>query len=189
MKEEKKKVNIEGIHALRKEWENGRMDERKLVALRNKLIELYVGNIANDDEKSLAIDILKRDRSRGRISDFNMELLNRNEINKCKESCFVKIDSAPVVHHLKKHQVCRFFRDVENERYVVFVEREIPTSFQMTEDLIKREERGHFPKEEEYPKPRKLLHRLDLKAREFNAWFEIEDEGILKPQIEEKYTF
>lgn len=188
-KKEETKGNIEGLQALKKEFERGQMAPRKLTALRAKLVELHTAKKDTDEEQSLLVMILKRDRLKGSISDFNTELLNRIEIKKADEQAYVKVDNAPVVHFLSKDQKVKFFKDNDKDRFVVFVERKIPPSHQMTEELLLKEMRGHFASPDEYPKERILLHRLDLTVKEFNAWFQVIDDNDLKPELEETFTF
>lgn len=189
-KEQKEiKDNIADLPLLRKEFERGQMQARKLTALRMKLIELYTAKISTEKENELMTMILKRDHLKGSISDANLEILNRIEVKKADEEAYVKIDNAPSVHFLSKDQKVKFYKDNDKDRFVVFVERRIPPSHQMTEDLLFKEMRGHFAPESEYPKERTLLHRLDLTVKEFNAWFQVIDSDDLKAEKEETFTF
>ena len=183
------KDNINDLPLLRKEFERGQMQTRKLTALKAKLIELYMGEKQSANEFELMLMILKRDRLKGQLNDAHMELLNGIDIKKCEETCFVKVDNAPRVHHLSKDQVCRFYKDNDTDRFVVFVEIKVPPSHQMTYDLLMKEARGHFPSEDMYPKERIRLHRLDLTAKEFHAWFQINSDDILAAEKPEEYTF
>jgi hypothetical protein len=188
--EKEVKENIKDLALLRKEFERGQMPMRKMMALRQKLVELHVAGNITSSEKDMMIIILKRDRVKGGISDYHSEILNRIEVEKCEEEAYVKVDNAPRVHFLSKDQICRYFKDTDKDRFVVFVERSIPPEWQMTTDLLMKEMRGHFAPEDQYPKERKLLHRLDLTEKEFHAWFyPISNDELKAEKQEENYTF
>lgn len=184
------KDNIADLGDLRKEFERAQMPLRKVMALKHKLIELHLADKQTKPEKDLMLTILKRDRLKGSLTDYHSEILNRIEVLTCEEKAVVKVDNAPRVHFLSKDLVCPYYKDNDKDRFVVFVERKIPTEWQMTVDLLMKEARGHFAPEDQYPKERTLLHRLDLTDREFNAWFDIMDLDILKAtKTDETYTF
>lgn len=189
-KPETTKDNIADLSDLRREFERAQMPLRKVMALKHKLIELHLADKQTKSEKDLMLTILKRDRLKGSLTDYHSEILNRIEVLTCEEKAVVKVDNAPRVHFLSKDLVCPYYKDNDKDRFVVFVERKIPTEWQMTVDLLMKEARGHFASEDQYPKERTLLHRLDLTDREFGAWFEIVDTDILKAtKTEENYTF
>ena len=187
------KNNIDGLEALRKEYLMNKMPHRKLLALRTRLVELHLEEKITEAELALMELILKRDAATGKIADAHYEVLNRLEMSRCDEECIVKTTDAPIVHYLSKDQVCKFkivTDDEGNTRYAVYVERVIPPEFQMTRELVLKEQRGHFPDESEYPKARTLIHKLNLKEREFNAWFDIVEDELAKPAKEEiEYRF
>ena len=190
MAKEEKKDTIADLQLLRKEFERGQMPLRKSTALKSKLIELHLASNQTKAEKDLMLIMLKRDRLKGSLSDYHSEILNRIEVNVCDEKAVVKVDNAPRVHFLNKDMVCPFYKDSDADRFVVFVERRIPTDWQMSVELLKREERGHFASEDQYPKERKLLHRLALTQKEFDAWFDILDQDLLKAEtLEKEYVF
>lgn len=184
------KGNIENLASLAKEFETNRMEPRKVVALRSKLIELFKSEKITEQEQKLMETILKRERLKGVISDANLEVINRIEMDRCTDKCRVKSDDVPRVHYLVKDMICKYFKDNENDRFVVFVERVIPPEWQMTRDLVLKEQRGHFADESAYPKEKTLVRRLYLKEAEFKAWFDFEEDLLSeKPAIEEEYTF
>lgn len=186
---EKAEGNIPNLAALSKEFQKNEMEPRKLVALRGRLIELFKGKKITGDEQKLMEMILKRERLKGVIADANLEIINRLEMERCEETCIVRTDDVPRVHHLFRDQICKFYKDNDNERYVVFVERKIPTEWQMTRDLVLKEQRGHFADESEYPKEKTLIHRLNLKEKEFKAWFDFNEDLLSETKKEEEYTF
>lgn len=184
------KDTIPDLQELRREFERAQMPLRKVMALKTKLVELHLADKQSKAEKELMMIILKRDRLKGSLTDYNSELLNRIEVQGCEEKAVVKVDNAPRVHFLTKDLVCPYFKDNDKDRFVVFVERKIPPEWQMSIDLLMKEARGHFAPEDQYPKERTLLHRLDLTDREFHAWFDPQDSDILKAtKTEETYTF
>lgn len=186
------KENIKDLSLLQREFERGMMEDRKLIALRQKLIDLHIAGTSNPGEHNLLVAVLKRDRLKGRLEDIdaNMEILNRIEVEKATEKAYVKIDHPPRVHHLTKNKVCKFFKDNDTDKFVVYVEITIPATHQMTEELIYAEMRGHFKSPDEYPKPKVRLQRLDLQPREFHAWFNIiSDDDLAPTKREEVYTF
>lgn len=168
------------------------MDPRKLIAFRTKLTELYTDKKAIQDEVKALSQLLTRDRKKGTLSDANRQILNEIDLKKCDGVCVVKSADVPSVHYLKDGMECKFFYDTDSERYVVFVEREIPPEHQLTYKIIQKEERGHFPDEKEYPKTKILLHRLDLTSGEFDKWFKVEKDSEsvdLSADEEETYEF
>ena len=186
------KENIAGLEALRKEYESGRMVEKKAIALRRKLVELFTGGINTPQELSLMETILKRERVKGSITPHDDYLYNKLESERCDEKCTVKTKSPPQVHHMVHGMECKFARDVEKNRFIVFIPRVIPTEHQMSRELLLKIERGHPTNESEYPPPRTLIHRIVVSAKEFDAWFEVIEDDILTRPIakrEETYTF
>jgi hypothetical protein len=195
-----KKSNIEQLDALRKEFATGKMVERKLVALRVKLVSLFTEKIITPDEQDLMETILRKDRNRGNINSAYSYLLNAIESERCVDVAFVKVDDAPMVHHLKKHLECKYVYDAEYNdgknkedslgRYYVYVPRTIPTEYQLSAKTVMKELKGHPTDPSDYPPEKVLIHRISLKEREFQKWFEIEDENILNAEkAEPVYTF
>lgn len=192
------KANIEGLEALTVEFRKARMPERKLNALRTKLVSLFKQDIITSDEQELMEAILRKDRIKGQIQGEHDHILNGIEIERTEGECIVKTDDVPTVHHLKKHMKCRYVFDPEFNngkgrkdsigRYYVYVPRVIPVTHQLTEDIVRREERGHPIAREEYPEPKTRIHRVSLSVPEFSRWFEVEDDEVLKPK-EEEYKF
>lgn len=186
------KANIAGLADLAKEYATGKMVEKKAIALRVRLIQLFKEGIATPEEFALMETILKRERNRGAISSRDNYMLNEIENGRCEARCVVKTDNPPQVHHLFKGLECKYKQDAETERFHVYVPRVIPVEHQMTREILMKEERGHFPAEEFYPKPKTVIHKLTLKPKEFDSWFEMIDEDILAVDSsakEEVYTF
>lgn len=185
------KANIEGLPLLKKEFLKGLMNLRKLEVLKRRLIDLHAKKISTPEESELFEMILKKERLKGNISDANLEILNRIDMSRCTEKCRVIVDNAPRTHYLSKDMICLYYKDYDNDRFVVFVERKIPSEWQMSRELVLKEQRGHAADESEYPKERVLIHRLNLKEKEFKAWFDFEDnlEDLKEASITEEYTF
>jgi hypothetical protein len=184
--------NITGLAALKKEFKSGKMPERKLVALKNKLLQVYKSNLHSEEEGELMEAVLIRERARNTITMPDSYALNLIEQDRCEEECEVKIENPPQVHHLVKGLKCKHFFDSDSDRYIVYVPRSVPPEHQMTRDLVLREQRGHFADESEYPKEKILWHRLSLTAKEFNAWFDVVNDSILEKseqKTEEEYKF
>ena len=189
-KQEEKSKNIEGLEELRVEYLKNKMPDRKVLALRNKLISLHLENVITEREKELMILILYRERKNGTISNAHVELLNRIEIDDVDGECVVSRDDAPHFLYLTKDLVCKYKHLPLDNRFIVFVPRKIRSDFQYSMELAQKLERKLPVDESEYPKERELIHRLDLSEVEFNAWFiTVEDE--LKPKVdrEEVYQF
>lgn len=210
---EEVKPNIENLAALAAEFVQGTRDkmgkkipmpERKLIALRVKLISLFNEGIITPDEQALMERILKKDRSIGRIASADEYLLNSIEASRLTGTCIVKSDDTPQVHHLYKGLECKFYYDDaynDNKgkpdsigRYFVYVPREVPTRHQLKISTVMKENLGHPTDPSEYPLPRTLIHRIGLKEKEFERWFEVEDAGILDSGLvgeeqEEEYQF
>lgn len=190
--EAKKDFNIENLESLQKEFVTNKMIPRKAEMLKIRLVELWTMKTLFPKEEILLELILKRERAKGNISDAHVEVLNRIEVKKCTEVARCKTADAPQVLYVKKDQLCKFFRQepigAELLRFVVFVERDIPPEFQMTRELLLKEERGHHAAESEYPVSKQLLHRLELNEGWFNATFNIE-EDLLSETIKEEESY
>lgn len=186
------KSNIEGLADLQKEYVTGRMVEKKIIALRRKLVELFLAKKITPDEQALMEIILGRDRVKGSMSSHDEYLLNKIESDRCEERCIVKTQSPPQVHHMVFGMECRFSRDVVNNKFSVYIPRVVPPEHQMTRELLLKEARGHFASEDEYPKPKILTHRIIITEKEFGKWFDVIEDDILtrpEPKREESYTF
>jgi len=192
--------NIEGLAELKREFLSGKMPERKTIALKAKLISLFKEEKSTEDEQALMELILTIQRSRGTIASHEVYLLSKIESDRCELTAFCRSDDAPVVHHLKKNLECKYeydalFNDGKNKpdsigRYHVYVPRVVPTEHQLSVATVRKEMKGHPVDPSEYPEPRTLIHRLSLKQREFERWFEIEDKDILNTKPKEpSYTF
>lgn len=156
--------------------DGSRRYDRKLKQLVTRFLELDGEELLLPEEKELFLFILRKQRKDGRISAPDEYYLNAIEIEECEESCIVKVDDPPSCHHLKKDLKCRYRYDGEDGRYIVFVPRVVPSSHQMTKRLIEKKEMGHQISEEEWPKPRTLIHRISINAQEFGAWFDTLEE-------------
>lgn len=196
------KSTIPDVAGLKREYLNARvpMPERKVVALRTKLIALYKEGKITEEEQELMETILKRERNLGKIHSSDNYLLNTIEVERLTDKCIVKTEDAPVVHHLKKDLECKYvydpdYNDGKNKkdsvgRYYVYVPRIVPSEHQLSVKTVLKIERGHPTDESDFPPERVLIHRLALKRQEFFAWFEVEDEDILKTKpIEPEYVF
>jgi hypothetical protein len=184
--------NITGLAALKKEFKSGKMPERKLVALKNKLIQVYKSNLHSEEEGELMEAVLIRERARATITMPDSYILHAIEQERCEEECEVKIENPPQVHHLTKGLRCKHLFDSDADRFIVYVPRIVPPEHQMTRDLVLKEQRGHFADESAYPKEKVLWHRLSLTPKEFAAWFDVINESILdeaKEVKEEEYKF
>lgn len=198
---EEVKNNIENLGAHAKEFATGKMDPKKAMMLKFKLVSLWIAKSISEDELSLLETILSRELKRAQIEDKHLEILNRIEAAQCTEKARCKVDDAPRVFHVLKDQVCSFKREDQPNlkkveggseyQYTIFVEKTIPANFQMTKELLLREERGHHSAEEDYPKDRILLHRLILDDLWFERIFEIEEDllGETKPENDSEYVF
>ncbi len=198
---EEVKENITGLAILREEYRTRKMPERKLVALRAKLVALFMSEEITEKEQDLMELILRTDRNAGKIHDAHHYMLNKIEVERVDGVCVVKTDDAPIVHHLYKNLECKYYYDHEYDdkklkpdsigRYQVYVPRVIPTDHQLSMATARKELKGHPTTPEDYELPKTVIHRVTLKPREFNAWFEIEESDILKPEAtkEVEYTF
>ena len=198
--EEAKEGSIPGLTELSKEFKTGKMPERKLVALRTKLVSLFLDGKHTEDEQDLMEAILRKERNLGKINSRDQYLLNKIESDRSDNKCIVKTDDAPTVHHLSKDLECKYEYDSEYNdgkgkkdsvgRYHVYVPRTIPTRHQLKVETVMKEMLGHPTDEKDYPLPKVVIHRLILKGFEFERWFEVEDNELLAPkQTEVSYQF
>lgn len=190
--QEKTQGTIANLDDLRKEFLSGKMPEKKHIALRVKLISLFKEKKISEDEQKLMETILKKERIRNTILTSDDYMLNAIESARLDTKCIVKTDDVPQVHHLKKDLVCPYYQDFDNERFIVYVPIEVPPEHQLSREIVLKEMRGHPVAEHEYPKTKILIHRLNLKQKEFDKWFEIIEEDILNTPskaTEEVYTF
>lgn len=181
--------NIKDLELLAKEFKTNKMPERKLVALRVKLTGLYLEGKITQDEQELMEAILRKERNLSRITSRDNYLLNKIEADRCEDTCIVKTDDVPQVHHLIKDLECWFSYDAEYNdgkgridsvgRFHVYVPRTVPTRHQLSKAVVERELLGHPTSESDYPAPKVLIHRLVLKSSEFKKWFDVQDENIL----------
>lgn len=201
-KRKKVEGNIENLEPLREEFRKNKMPERKIVALREKLISVYHEGVITSEEQELMEAILRKERNLSKISSRDEYLLNKIESDRCEESCTVKTDDVPAVLHLRKDLECKFyydpdFNDGKNRpdsvgRYFVYVPRIVPPEHQLKNATVLKEMRGHFVDAEEYPAEKILIHRLKLKEKEFQAWFEVNEDYLNKDYGQKKeteYTF
>lgn len=188
--EKKNNIAIKDLEALREEYIEGEMPDRKVSALRVRLIELYLGKEATKDELSLMETMLLRDRRQGQLSYANEEILNRIEMDRCDKVCVVHAEHPPQVHYLSKDLECKYRHDHAEGRYAVYVPRTIKPAWQYDLELAEKIVEKRPVDESEYPKTKILIHRLYLTKKEFDAWFvKIEDELKPKKKAEEVYTF
>jgi hypothetical protein len=187
---EEVKGNIENLAALRAEYlrvKNG-MPTQKANALRKKLIELFTKGIITEDEQDLMETILRRERNKNTIASKDNYLLNKIENDRLTDEAIVKSDNVPGVLHLKKDLKCRYFYDDEYNdgkgkedsvgRFFVYVPRTIKPLHQLTEDQAYKKIEGRL-EPSELPKERIVIHRIGLRHKEFERWFEPEDPEIL----------
>lgn len=197
---EEVKNNIENLAGHAKEFASGKMDPKKAVMLKLKLVSLWIAKTITESELSLLETILSRELKRAQIEDKHLEILNRIEAAQCTETARCKVDDAPRVFHVLKDQICAFKREDQPNlkkveggseyQYTIFVEKTIPPEFQMTKELLLKEERGHHADESMYPKERILLHRLVLDDLWFDRIFDIEEDLLGETKEEtEAYTF
>ena len=195
-----KEPSVKDLALLAKEFNTGKMPLKKLVALRVKLIGLFLERKAVKEEQELMEAILRKERNLSTINSRDSYILNKIEAERCEDVCVVKTDDAPTVHHLFKDLECKFKYDPDYNdgkgkkdsvgRFHVYVPRTVPTRHQLKNSVVERELLGHPTDPEDYPSPRVLIHRLVLKAGEFHKWFEVEEEGILEAaHVEPEYQF
>lgn len=192
--------NVDNLNAHAKEFATGKMDPKKAMMLKLKLVSLWIAKTITESELNLLESILSRELKRAQIEDKHLEILNRIEAAQCTEKAKCKVDDAPRVFHVLKDQVCNIKREDQANlkkieagsvyQYTVFVERTIPPEHQMTKELLLKEERGHHADESMYPKERILLHRLVLDDQWFGKIFDIEEDLLSEAkETEETYTF
>lgn len=197
---EEVKNNIENLDAHAREFATNKMDPKKAMMLKLKLVSLWIAKTITDAELSLLETILSRELKRAQIEDKHLEVLNRIESAQCTEKARCKVDDAPRVFHVLKDQVCNFKREDQPNlkkaqagsvyQFTIFVEKIIPPEFQMTKELLLKEERGHHAAESMYPKERIILHRLVLDDLWFNKIFDVEEDLLSETkETEETYTF
>lgn len=194
------KNNIDGLDALAKEFKTGKMVEKKRIALKAKLVSLFLEKKITEEEQELMEAILKKERSHAVISSRDGYLLASIENERADGKCIVKDEDAPVVHFLKKDLECNYdfdadFNDNKGKpdsigRYIVYVPRVVPTEHQLSPRTVIKEMKGHPTDPSEYPEPKILIHRIVLKVKEFHKWFDVVDEEILAPEKKEaEYIF
>lgn len=201
---EEQKPNIENLEKLANEFNTGRMVPKKIAALIRRLVELYKGELATEDEKELMIEMLTTQRAQGLLPSGGVDhyLLNEIESAACAHQAECITDNAIGAHHLKKGLICRFsldpkFNDRKGKkdsvgRYYVYVPRTVPTEHQIPQDVAYRRLERQPIEPHEYPKERVLIHRLILKVPEFKRMFEVIEEDILNAaakEAEPEYTF
>lgn len=201
---EETKGNFQNFEALALEFKKGKMPERKLIALRKKLVSHYKDSSITEEEQALMESILRKERLQRKITSADKYLLNAIESERCEEVAMVKTSDVPSVLHLKKDLECRFrfdedYDDGKNKpdsvgRYHVYVPRTIPTRHQLKVSTVLKEGLGHPTDDSEYPKDKIVIHHIILKVKEFNKWFDVQDPSILdgdaqQAQDEKEFQF
>lgn len=192
----KKKVVEEGesyfdnYSELYAEFKSNKMPNQKLNALLLKLTTLYKNEEITDVDQEMMEEILRKGRNRGTLSSKNTYLLNQIESDGLEDVAVVKIDNAPVVHHLKKDLLCKYFYDEEYNdhknkpdsigRYYVYVPRTIAPRNQLDYAAASKLAEKIPLEPGELPDPKVVIHRIILKKTEFERWFEAQDPDILK---------
>ena len=180
--------NIKNLAMLKAEFVRGIMIPRKLVVLKNRLIELYHSKEITISEQDLMELILRRERGQGKIEEIYEEQLNVIEQSRCEDLCRVKTADAPRVHYLTLDQVCKFEHDADTNRYYIYVDIVVPPEWQMSRETVLKENRGHPTTADDYKPARIRVKRLNLTPKEFNAWFDIESD-LLNVQAQEEQAF
>ena len=125
--------------------------------------------------------MFRRERSKGTIDEYSLERLSRIEMAKCTDSCRVKADDASLrLFHLQPGQVCKYRIDDDSGRYYVYFNKTIKSMDQISKEIRLREERGHFPDPDSYPKDRLDAQQRSFNEKEFLHLFEVEDENALE---------
>lgn len=184
---------IANLPALRREFQKNEMPPKKLLMLKEKLLSLHADSLCSKDESKLLESIIKRARNKSKdvggtpVPDKELQIINEIEILRCTDKCFVKTETPPQALYFQPGQICDFYKDEETERYVVFIKYNIRPEWQMSRDLVLKEQRGHFASEEDYPKTKEALHRIDINEHFFNQWFQVEED--LLAEKEKEYVF
>lgn len=185
--------NIQNLEVLNKEFLNEKIEPRRLVALRIKLIALFHEGKITEDEQALMEKILKKDRVRNTISSMDNYLLNTIESDRCTNSCIVKVDDGPQTHHLFKDLKCKYQKDFDTDKFIVYVPRTVPTEHQISPEIAYKRLNNYPVDINELPKPRVLIHRIIITMREFKAWFEVLEDDIdfngSSSDFEEEFKF
>jgi hypothetical protein len=171
------------------EFRTGKMPTQKLNALLLKLTTLYKSEEITEADQEMMEEILRKGRIRGTLSSKNTYLLNKIESDSMEDIAVVKIDNAPVVHHLKKDLLCKYFYDEEYNdhknkpdsigRFYVYVPRTIAPRNQLDYAAASKLAEKIPLDPSEIPDPKVVIHRIILKKTEFERWFEITDPDIL----------
>lgn len=186
-----KSKNLKEFAVLKDEFRKGRMPPTKKVALVTKLTGLYLEGKLDEEETLLMRDILTQDRIGGKLSNSLSDILNKIEVEECEDKCFVKNPNAPTVLNLKYMAVCNYKFESARGRYIVYVPIEIPGEFQLSMAAARKYEKGLELDAHEIPATRVIYRRLDIKQKEFDAWFGYDEEILLgnKVKEQEEYNF
>lgn len=192
--------NIENLSALEKEYKTGKMISRKAIVLKQRLKELWDAGKITEAELDLFRYIMKRELLKGTISDLYLQVINKIESEECELSCVAKDIPSESVMYITKGDTYKYFVEDEQDpdrlekgiqfKYTIFVKRYIKPEFQLTRELVLKEDRGHHINENEWPKEKVLLHRLTLNEKWFEKYFDT-DKDILttESEKEEVYNF
>ena len=182
------KSNFENFKLLKKEFESGKMDTRKLKQLKDRLIHLYDKKLILPTEQVLMEDILKKERSfsktkKATISDKDLHFLNAIEADRIEDKAIVKTDDLPPALLLTGGSEVKYEWIDDRERVVIYSKVIVPTRHQLSRAIVDKEERGHAVPEDAYPQERYYIHRQILTAKDFGFWFE-EVEDLLNGESE-----
>ncbi len=185
---------IANLAELRKEYVHGKMAPRKIIALKERLMAGYKSKEAPEEEMELLETILRKIRSKGSQVDpqydRDTQIINWIERNRCTMRCTCVQDSLSGALFLTLGRTYFYKEIADGERYVVYVEYDVPPEHQMTRELVLKEARGHFANEDEYPKTRTDIRVLEIDAKRFAFMFQV-DEDLLSEtgSPEEQFIF
>lgn len=177
-------ANLENYAQLYKEFDSNKMEDRKRVALRNKLVSVYRANTIDDTERTFLRRMLVRERSRRELSEPHMLILNEIEQIEYSKKCFVKHPNAPKNLKLKLDTECKYYYGPElgsdgAGRFIVYVPEIIKPEWQVDMPTAMKMMQGHEIPANKLPPEKILWWRLELKTKEFERWFRYADEDLL----------
>lgn len=177
-------TNLEHYAQLVSEFSSGKMEERKRVALRSKLVTVYRGKTIDSDERKFLRKLLERERARREINEPNLLILHEIEQEDHSKKCFVKHPNAPKNLKLTLDKECKYYYGPDlgkdgTGRFIVFVPEVIRPEFQVDMPTAVKMVLGHEVHESKLPPERVIWGRLELKQKEFDSWFRFDDDELL----------
>jgi hypothetical protein len=174
----------------------GTLDKPTMDKFRDLLFKNVETSTVTGSEQDVLEAILRRERNGrnkkkmtisdsldGKASKYYF-WLNAIEAERLTETCTVKSNTPPASFHATFGLECKLSRDIEADRFLVYIPEEIKATFQYTDVHFQKTLLGQGIDLEDLPKAKTIWHFRDLNTSDFNRFFKANEE--IDTVIEEK---